>query len=88
MCPRHEDNLHCMCLNGYGKVVKNEIIKTNKISENIEMKEFVVMSNHVHLIIKIVDNQIGHMQCAPTKGINKINCIIKIEIYSLLKYTG
>ena len=63
MCPN--DSNPIMILNKYGKIVKNEIIATEKIRKNIRLHNFVVMPNHIHLIIEINENN-GHMQCAPT----------------------
>ena len=67
---------HCMCpepkmiLNQYGKIVEEEIIRTTEIRENILINEYVIMPNHIHLLIEIADNKLddkqGHMQCAPT----------------------
>lgn len=53
-----------MILNGYGKIVEDEIMKINKMCENIGINEFVVMS-HVHSIIEIIDTIKGHIRCAP-----------------------
>ena len=41
----------------YGKIVKNQIIEMNKIYDNINVNKFVIMPNHLHLIIEI--NNIG-----------------------------
>ena len=67
---------HCMCpepemiLNQYGKIVEEEIIRTTEIRENILINEYVIMPNHIHMLIEIIDNKLdgkeGHMQCAPT----------------------
>lgn len=40
-------------LNNYGKTVEKEIIKTNKIRKNVKINEYIIMPNHVHLIIEI-----------------------------------
>ncbi|NLK62406.1 MAG: hypothetical protein GX287_03050 [Fusobacteria bacterium] len=41
-------------LTPFGEIVKNEIIKTNEIRKNIKINEYVIMSDHVHLIIEIM----------------------------------
>ena len=65
MCPEPE-----MILNQYGKIVEEEIIRTTEIRENILINEYVIMPNHIHMLIEIIDNKSddkqGHMQCAPT----------------------
>lgn len=42
-------------LNNYGKIVEEEILKTNKIRNNVIINEYVVMPNHVHIIIQIIE---------------------------------
>jgi len=44
-----------MVLNKYGMIVHQEIINTSKIRKNVIIDEFVVMPNHIHLIL-IIDN--------------------------------
>jgi len=40
-----------MVLNEYGKITHDEILNTIHIRKNIEIDEFVVMPNHVHMIL-------------------------------------
>jgi len=44
-----------MVLNEYGTIARNEWIKTHEIRTNVELGEFVIMPNHIHGIIKIMD---------------------------------
>ena len=92
---------HCMCpepeiiLNQYGKIVEEEIIRTTEIRENILINEYVIMPNHIHLLIEIADNKSdekqGHMQCAPTvekfgkSTSNSISTIVKLLKASITK---
>ena len=56
-----------MQINGFGKIVKNEWLKTAKIRKTIGLDEFVVMPNHIHGIIMIFDDNCrGTLQRAPT----------------------
>jgi putative transposase len=55
-----------MVLNEYGKIVRDEWLKTKQIRKNIKIDEFVVMPNHVHGIIIIMDSGRGTLQLAPT----------------------
>jgi len=48
-----------MVLNELGKIVYDEWIKTAEIRNEIELDEFIVMPNHIHGIIFIVDD--GHI---------------------------
>jgi len=42
-----------MVLNEYGKIAKNEWLKTPEIRPNVELCDFVIMPNHVHGIIRM-----------------------------------
>ena len=44
-----------MLLNDAWRVIKNEILNTQIIRNNVEIDEYVIMPNHVHVII-IIDN--------------------------------
>jgi REP element-mobilizing transposase RayT len=48
-----------MILNDAGKMVENEWLKLTERFPNIKLHEFVVMPNHFHSILQIVDNDIG-----------------------------
>ena len=41
-------------LNEYGRIVEEEILKTAEIRKNIKIDKFVIMPNHIHLIIEII----------------------------------
>lgn len=55
-----------MVLNEYGKIVKNEWMKSTEIRNKIKLDEFVIMPNHIHGIIIITDDGRGTLQRAPT----------------------
>ncbi len=54
-----------MILNEFGKIVYNEWLNTANIRPNIIVDEFIVMPNHLHGILIIVDNCRGTLQRAP-----------------------
>lgn len=54
-----------MYLNEFGKVVREEWLKTFDMRKNLVLDEYVVMPNHFHGIIIIADGR-GTLQCAPT----------------------
>lgn len=64
-----------MQLNDYGRIVKEEWFKTCQLRPNIELDEFVVMPNHVHGIIVII-NELNHgnhpARWMPTNDENKM----------------
>ena len=48
-----------MVLNIFGEIVNSEWIKTAQLRHNINLDEFAVMPNHVHGIIKIMNESVG-----------------------------
>jgi len=67
-----------MVLNDMGIIVHDEILKTESIRDNIEIDKYVIMPNHVHLIVviylvganggspQIIDDQLNRAHgCAP-----------------------
>ncbi len=58
-----------MHLNQLGEIIRTEWLKTENIRSNVELHEdeFVIMPNHLHGIIWIVDNPVGATRrVAPT----------------------
>ncbi len=47
-----------MHLSKYGKIVKDEWIKTETIRQNIKIDKFVIMPNHIHGII-VIEESVG-----------------------------
>ena len=64
-----------MHLNEYGAVSHNEWFKTEFIRDNVRLDEFVVMPNHIHGIIEIIDkNQpVGANRDSPLRSRILIN---------------
>src|SRR5690554_7462706 len=44
-----------MILNKYGQIAYDEWMKTPEIRPNVKLHEFVVMPNHIHSIIQLLD---------------------------------
>ncbi|MBO6794374.1 MAG: hypothetical protein JJ895_10725 [Balneolaceae bacterium] len=44
-----------MKLNSFGEIAQQEWIKTREIRDNVLLDEFVIMPNHMHGIIRIID---------------------------------
>ncbi|MBQ7121125.1 MAG: transposase [Clostridia bacterium] len=53
-------------LSSYGEIAKNEIEKINTIYDAVRIDKYVVMPNHIHIIISIVSDEFGRPQVAPT----------------------
>lgn len=58
-------------LNEYGIIVKNEWLRTEKLRVNVMLDEYVIMPNHIHGIIIITNEYVGHAQRAPTNQFAK-----------------
>ena len=56
-----------MRLNEWGTIVENELLKTPELRPNVLLDEYVVMPNHIHGIVVIMDNCRGVLQYAPTR---------------------
>ena len=50
-----------------GKITEKELLKTKKINENIKILEYIIMPDHVHMIININEKLYRAQSCAPTK---------------------
>ena len=58
-----------LLLSEIGKIVNNEWQKTATIRRNIELDDYVIMPNHLHGIITIInDNGRGTVHRAPTNS--------------------
>ena len=53
-------------LSAYGEIVDREIRKIENIYDAVKIDKYVVMPNHVHMLISIVPDEIGRPQVAPT----------------------
>ena len=47
-------------LNKYGKIVKEELLRTEEIRQNIKIDYFVIMPNHIHLILIIKEQYLNY----------------------------
>jgi REP element-mobilizing transposase RayT len=45
-----------MWTNEFGVIIENEWLKTSELRKNIQLHEFVIMPNHFHGIIEIINN--------------------------------
>ncbi len=57
-----------MILNKYGQIAKNEWIKTAEIRDNVVLDVFIIMPNHVHGIIRIINKISIHDQNQQNKN--------------------
>ncbi|MEI8253855.1 MAG: hypothetical protein WCG25_09225 [bacterium] len=58
-----------MVLNEMGKIVKEEILNTERIRNNVEINQFIIMPNHVHLILFI--NNFVETRCGVSNDLNR-----------------
>ena len=52
-----------MLLNGAGRIVAGEWNHTTALRTNVELDEFVIMPNHIHGVVVIVESRRGVLQC-------------------------
>jgi len=61
-----------MYLSDIGEIVKNEWLKTIQIRQNIKLGEWIIMPNHIHVIV-IIDNGDNHVNGNnPTNGDKRV----------------
>ena len=53
-------------LSDIGKIVDAEIQKIGLIYENVQINKYIIMPNHVHMIIVLHQNESGRPKVAPT----------------------
>ncbi|MHC1707343.1 MAG: transposase [Bacteroidales bacterium] len=49
-----------MILNSFGQIARDALLKTPEIRQEIQLGEFVIMPNHVHGIVNIIEKTINH----------------------------
>src|SRR5689334_7310796 len=65
------DEMHC---NSYGDIVAEEWMRIARLRTYVELDAFVVMPNHIHGIIAIVDEAgVGAQRAAPDAGVTPNN---------------
>ncbi len=52
-----------------GRIVEQEWLRTVELREYLRLDSYVVMPNHFHAIVAIVENDAGAARCAPTGDI-------------------
>lgn len=50
----------------YGKIIEQEILKTKEIRKNVAINNYIIMPNHIHMIIEITN--VGVAWYATRKG--------------------
>ena len=79
-------------LTDIGKIVEKELLKTKETNRNIEIYEYVIMPNHVHMIINIFMDldkvqPFRAQSCAPTKAIGQIIRGMKSTVSGQIGYS-
>lgn len=68
-----------MILNENGQIIENELLKSIKIRKNWFFHNWVVMPNHIHLLIEIIEPQIVEAHSsASTSGISTNNIGVNV----------
>ena len=50
-----EKNTRIVNLLPYGKITENNLMKTNKIYNELQIHNYIIMPNHIHFIVEIVE---------------------------------
>ena len=74
-----------MQLNECGRAVKEEWVKTAEIRNNVELDVSVVMPNHFHGILAIVDDCRGTARCAPTVGNRQFGKMTSASVPAIIR---
>lgn len=74
-----------MVINEYGKVVEQEWLKTTEIRPNVELDEFIIMPNHFHGILVIIDKCRGTARCAPTTDDRQFGKMISASLPAIIR---
>ena len=53
-------------LSEYGRIVDNEIQRITDIYDAVSVDKYVVMPNHIHMLVSIQADECGRPQVAPT----------------------
>ena len=72
---------NCVRPSAIGLIIEKEILIMDSVYDNVKVDNYVIMPNHIHLLIRIEDS--GRTQFAPT-----INRIIKQFKGSITKQIG
>ena len=71
-------------LSSRGTVVQEELLKTFKIRRNIILDEYIIMPNHIHLLIKVISQNSVETHCVRLNiNNNRLNNIKTPNIYLL-----
>ena len=62
-----------MKLNTIGKIVKGEILKLSEKYQNIECNEYIIMPNHIHIVIKIKNIKSYCQKGGKTPPVHKVS---------------
>ncbi|MEF2175890.1 MAG: transposase [Candidatus Absconditabacteria bacterium] len=67
-----------MILNDYGKIAENEILKTQQIRKEITINEYIIMPNHLHLLILIDNNDYSSLNKLSSQGSDHNDSLLSI----------
>ncbi|MFA4830980.1 MAG: transposase [Patescibacteria group bacterium] len=67
-----------MVLNKNGEIVKNELLKTEKMRPNVKLDEWIIMPNHIHVIIVV--GEIIEMNGKYILDVWTDNCVATVRV--------
>ncbi len=73
-------------LSKYGKIVKNRIDEMNIMYDNIFVEKYIIMPNHIHLVIRI--NNITEIQNGTSRTASPTNSTIPLFVSTFKRLTN
>jgi REP element-mobilizing transposase RayT len=70
-----------------GNLIENELLKINEIYDTVKIDKYVIMPNHVHMILRIYGGN-GRPKAAPTGGVPSVSSIMNKFKSSISKQLG
>ena len=70
-----------MILSEYGEIVKSELVKMDQYHIRANIDEWVIMPNHIHLLVELVDDEdhAVHVDCADVEKIHEFSLPIQLQ---------
>ena len=72
-------------LSKYGEIIREELLKIKQKYENVDIKHYVIMPDHIHLILELVRNSAG---ASPRPTVMDIICAFKSVVTAKVRANG
>jgi putative transposase len=72
-----------IALSDKGNIVKEELLKTFEVRKNIKLHEYVIMPNHVHMLMEIINDNLDRDVLQQSRD---VACYVSTNTENELKY--